>query len=327
VADYPTRPEFRWELATSHNNRAILLKSSKRVPEAEREYGETIRIFRQLATDYPSKPEYRRGVAGTLSNRGNLLNTDRRYSEAEQDYNEAVQIRRQLAGEYTARPEFRRDLAQTLKNRGALLQRMGRRGDAKLDGDASLGIYRQLVADAPDQPELRNELAADLLNLAQLCRDQGDLAAAKQLLLEGRPHHLAALKANPQHPFFREAYGKHLIVLTGIHAALLEQADALRTAETCRTQGRDPAGDAYDAACCLSLCVPIMAKHDKLTDTQRKESALFYADAAMTLLREAVTAGFRDAANMKADNDLDPLRERADFRKLESEVAARDKRR
>ncbi|MEO2090822.1 MAG: hypothetical protein ABGY75_15170, partial [Gemmataceae bacterium] len=41
-----------------------------------------------------------------------------------------------------------------------------------------------------------------------------------------------------------------------------------------------------------------------------------YADAAMEMLSTAVTAGDKNAAHMKRDKDLDPLRDRNDFRKL-----------
>ena len=54
-----------------------------------------------------------------------------------------------------------------------------------------------------------------------------------------------------------------------------------------------------------------MAKHDKLDDKQRKEAAQFYGDAAMKLLREAVSKGFKDVAHMKKDTDLDPLSQAA----------------
>jgi hypothetical protein len=37
----------------------------------------------------------------------------------------------------------------------------------------------------------------------------------------------------------------------------------------------------------LALCVPIVAKHDKLDDKQWKQAARFYAYAAMKLLRDA----------------------------------------
>jgi hypothetical protein len=107
-----------------------------------------------------------------------------------------------------------------------------------------------------------------------------------------------------------------LAVLTGVHAGLLEQEDAVRAAETCRDLGWNAPADAYDAACFLSQCVPIVAKHDKLDDKQRKEAVQFYGDAAMKLLRDAVNKGFKDVVHMKKDTDLDPLRQREDFQKL-----------
>ena len=158
------------------------------------------------------------------------------------------------------------------------------------------------------------------MNLAILHQQQGNWAAAKRLLLEGRPHHLAALKANPRHPTYRQFYRNHLNVLTEVHAGLLEQEDAVRTAETCRDLGWNAPADAYDAACFLSQCIPIVAKHDKLDDKQRKEAAQFYGDAAMKLLRDAVSKGYKDVAHMKKDTDLDPLRQRDDFQKLIAEL-------
>jgi hypothetical protein len=48
--------------------------------------------------------------------------------------------------------------------------------------------------------------------------------------------------------------------------------------------------------------------------TSNKKEA--YADRAVELLRRAVQAGWRDAAHMRKDTDLDPLRGRDDFQKL-----------
>jgi hypothetical protein len=163
------------------------------------------------------------------------------------------------------------------------------------------------------------------VNLANLQQQQRNWAAAKRLLLEGRPHHLAALKANPRHPTYRRFYRNHLGVLTMVHAGLLEQADAVRTAETCRDLGWDAPATACDAACFLSQCIPIVAKHDKLDDKQRQEAAQFYGDAAIKILREAVSKGFKDVAHMKKDTDLDPLRQRADFQKLVAELEGKGK--
>ena len=114
-------------------------------------------------------------------------------------------------------------------------------------------------------------------------------------------------------------------MLTAAHAGLLEREDAVRTAETCRDLGWNAPGDAYNAACFLSRCVPIVARHDKLDATQRNEAAQLYGDAAMKLLRDAVSKGYKDGAHMKKDTDLDPLRQRDDFQKLVAELEGKGK--
>jgi hypothetical protein len=45
----------------------------------------------------------------------------------------------------------------------------------------------------------------------------------------------------------------------------------------------------------------------------------------MKLLREAVAKGFKDAAHMKQDSDLAPLRQRPDFQKLLKELEEKGK--
>jgi hypothetical protein len=44
------------------------------------------------------------------------------------------------------------------------------------------------------------------------------------------------------------------------------------------------------------------------------------ADRAMSWLKKAIAAGFKDAANMSHDPDLDALRDRGDFKKLLSDL-------
>ena len=45
-----------------------------------------------------------------------------------------------------------------------------------------------------------------------------------------------------------------------------------------------------------------------------------YAQRAVELLQRAVHDGWKDGANMKKDNDFDPLRARDDFKKLMAEL-------
>jgi hypothetical protein len=45
----------------------------------------------------------------------------------------------------------------------------------------------------------------------------------------------------------------------------------------------------------------------------------------MKLLGDAVSKGYKDVTRMKKDADLDPLRQREDFRKLVAELEAKGK--
>jgi hypothetical protein len=77
-----------------------------------------------------------------------------------------------------------------------------------------------------------------------------------------------------------------------------------------------PANDSYNAACYLSLCIPLAEKEAKLSEADRKEKARSYSDQAIGSLRQAVAKGYKDADHMKKDTDLDSLRSRDDFKML-----------
>jgi tetratricopeptide (TPR) repeat protein len=324
-AQFPSCPEFRQDLAASHNNRGNLLATTGRPKEAEQDFDQALSIHKQLAADFPFRPQFRQDLATSHHNRGNLLSAMGRLEAAEQDYGQAVSIYKQLASDFTARLDFRQKLAGSHNSRGLLLHAAGRLQEAEKDHDQALSILKQLSAHFPGQPDLWNDLAGTCVNLAILRQRQGDGAAAKRLLLEGRPHHLVALKANPRHPSYRQFYRNHLSVLTQVHAGLLEQEDAVRTAKTRRDLGWNAPADAYDAACFLSLSIPIVANHPKLDDKQRKEAERFYGDAAMKLLRDAVSKGFKNVPHMKKDTDLNPLRQREDFQKLVAQLEGKGK--
>jgi serine/threonine protein kinase/Flp pilus assembly protein TadD len=325
LADLPSRPEIRQDLAGAYIGRGTLLRHRGRLQDSEKDFDQAVSILKQLAAAFPSQPDFRVNLALSYNNRGILLRDTGRLKEAEQDYDRAIGIERELAADFPTRPEFRQELARYHNNRGSVLRDTGRLKEAEQDYDRALTIQKQLTADFPNQPDLHNSLAGACVNQAFLQEQRGNWAAAKRLLLEGEPHHLAALKANPRHPQYREFYRNHLALLTAVHAGLLEQDVAVRTAETCRDLGWDAAADGYSAAVGLSLCVLAVAKHDKLDAKRRKEAAQFYGDKAMKLLRDAVSQGYKDVAQMKKDTDLDPLRQREDFQKLLVELEGKAK--
>jgi hypothetical protein len=68
-----------------------------------------------------------------------------------------------------------------------------------------------------------------------------------------------------------------------------------------------------------------VAKHDQLDDRQRTEAAQLYGDAARKLLRDALSKGSRDVVHLKKATDLNPLRQREEFRKPVAELQGKGK--
>jgi len=84
------------------------------------------------------------------------------------------------------------------------------------------------------------------------------------------------------------------------------------------------ASSLYELACVYSLASAAAGKDTKLTVAKRTERAKQYGAHAVELLTAAHGAGyFKEPKNldaMKKDTDLDPLRDRADFKKLFAEL-------
>jgi hypothetical protein len=76
----------------------------------------------------------------------------------------------------------------------------------------------------------------------------------------------------------------------------------------------------YNIACVFALSSAAADNDSKLAPADRTNLKAQYADRAMDFLRQAVAKGLQNAAVIKNDPDLAPLRSRDDFRKLVQEV-------
>jgi hypothetical protein len=72
----------------------------------------------------------------------------------------------------------------------------------------------------------------------------------------------------------------------------------------------------YDLGCLSSLSSAAAGRDDGLLPAERARLKAHHAERAMGLIKRAVAMGYRHPAAMRADHDLDALRDRDDFRKL-----------
>src|SRR5262249_30505182 len=102
-----------------------------------------------------------------------------------------------------------------------------------------------------------------------------------------------------------------------------DTAGCRATAEMWEQLKRTDAGSLYNAACMRAVTAGVIRQDSKTPGADATRLAKEEADRAMAWLKQAVAAGFEDAAHMAEDQDLDPLRQRADFQKLLRELEAK----
>jgi hypothetical protein len=99
-----------------------------------------------------------------------------------------------------------------------------------------------------------------------------------------------------------------------------DAAGCRATAEMWEKLQRPEAVSFYTAACMRAVTAAVIRANDKSVAAAKDATA--EADRAMAWLKQAVAAGYKDAAHINEDKDLDALRNREDFKKLLADLQA-----
>jgi serine/threonine protein kinase/tetratricopeptide (TPR) repeat protein len=188
--------------------------------------------------------------------------------------------------------------------------------------------YAALGRDA-DALKLREETFA--LRRAKLGADHPDTLITMSELAESL---VAANRSQEASPMIDEclrlAAGKNVdasVLFSAYNARMRiyekakDAAGCRQTAETWEKLNRTDADSLYSAACFRSITASALRAADKSPSANRPADD--EADRAMAWLKQAIGAGYKDAANLKKDKDLDTLRTRDDFKRLMAELEAK----
>jgi tetratricopeptide (TPR) repeat protein len=350
AAAFPAVPEHLQGLAGTHNNLGLLLASLGQRDAARTEYEAARDLQQKLAAALPAVPQYQLELAVTHNNLGLLLADLGQRDAARTEYEAARDLFKKLADAFPAVPQYQLDLASTHNSLGLLLAGLGQRDSARAEYEAARDLRKKLADAFPAVPQYRVDLGGSYCNFGTLVRNEGqpadslhwfDLAIrtltpvyendhravdsrkylrnshrGRALAYDQLRKHAEAVKdwdraielsPGPEQPSLRASRA-----YSGLQAG--QVAEAIGEVEELTKAANWSADQWYDFACVYAVASSWIAekKHE-------------YADRAMELLRQAVSAGYENAAHMKKDTDLDPLRGREDFEKLLAELADRTK--
>jgi tetratricopeptide (TPR) repeat protein len=322
VANFPEVPHYTWQFLRDHLGLANVLEAAGRIVEAEKTCRDGLAVLKQQIAKFPKEDAYLHELADYQRNFGFFLFRSGRMKEAEEAMRDAIAAYEQLAAaDSPAINYYRGHMGLTQNTLGILLSQTGRKKEAELMYRDALAVRKQLITKLPDAPKYQNDLAETLGRLAKIMLASKHYDEARRLLEEAVPHHQAALQAKPDNQTFQQGFNLNRYYFIQTLLGQSDHATAAKMTEEWIKAPLDPANDNYNAGCFFSLCVPVAEKDSKLTVMERRTLAQVYADRAMALLRESVAKGFHDAKHMAADDDLIPLRQRADFQALLKEMA------
>ena len=332
----PTHPDTLMAM----NNLANAYFALNRNADALKLREETLVLYKaKLGPDHPDTLRSMGNLASSLSMAG-------RNDEALKLREETLALRRAKLGP---------DHPATLISMSALgdsYEALGRHTEALKIRQENLALRKaKLGPDHPDTLSSMNNVAdsyaalgrdADALKLreetyplrrAKLGADHPDTLLTMSELAESLVAANRSLEASPLiDECLRLAPGNNVdssVLLNAYNARLRiyekakDAAGCRQTAETWEKLNRTDADSLYTAACFRSVTASAIRAADKSPASNR--SADDEADRAMAWLTKAAAAGYRDAANLKKDHDLDSLRVREDFKQLVRRVHESEK--
>jgi serine/threonine protein kinase len=304
----PNNLQYQNDLGFSYQNLGWVCHANNQMPQAEAAYRKALAVQRRLVDKNPDNTYYLDMLSFTHHALGQVCVATHRPAEAEAAFQEALALREKLAGKNPNYARAAAFLAETELSLGDLA-RAAEKPEAALERFGQAVTWYQRAT----EQDPGNVAARYGLGLAHAQR-------ASTLVRLGR-YEEALPDVDPALPLLAPPQQAGLRATRAIALAYLGQhGRAVAEAEAVAREAALPAGVSYDLACAYAVASAAVTKDQKLPPTQREKLTSRCAATAMELLGKARDDGvFRNpaaVANLKKDRDLDPLRQREDFRKL-----------
>jgi tetratricopeptide (TPR) repeat protein len=248
-------------------------------------------LARQKVRLGPDHPETLRGMNGLACTYADLG----RHGEAVDLYEQTLALQKAALG-----PDHP-DTFQTMYNLANRYADLGRHDDALKLREETLALHKARLG--PDHPRTLASMRVVAESLLALDRGAEAVAILDDCL--------------------RRAAGRtiHPCLLTGVMVLRLRCFEKAGDAAGCRQTAamweglkRTDADSLYSAARMRAVTASVLREADRSSEGGKQADA--EADRAVAWLTQAVAAGYKNAAQVKQNRDLDALRGRADFAKL-----------
>jgi serine/threonine-protein kinase len=313
VRDHPEVAEYRRGLAMTQSDLGLLHHRATRLEKARASLESALAIWSRLVANATQVPEDRHGLATVQQRLGDTYRASSQSQKAEAILKGAASTLQTLVRDYPYLPEYRDALGRTYFSLGLVYHdNLGRAKSAAVAHQLALQIFEKLVQEHPDVLEYGYRVG--------LCYH----ALVLDAVLGGwQAPGLDEKAIEILERVVSRGYGQARDELLNVRIARATTLPHARTSDEleaiARLEGLSSV-NLYNIACVFSGCSERAENDRKLSPTDRARLKEQYAGRAMDFLRQALARGFQDAALLKTDKDLVPLRSRGDFRRLVQEL-------
>jgi serine/threonine protein kinase len=318
IADYPTVLGYKNLRSTTLHWLGRMFRAMGRLGEAEEALSEAVQTWRNLVKQYPREPAHRHRLAMSLLRLGGICRDRGRLEEAFKILSEALDLYSQHVREFPRDVGNRLQLAATWHSVGTVVFRQKNYTKAEEAFGQALAILEPLSAKAPAVPAYRRDLANTRAHLGKTLLASGRSEGAARAFAQALPGWRDLVAAEPGSSDYRNGLAETLAEMGDHEGAVKEAAELVRI-------GQGQAATFCAAADVLAVCVRTVLADTSVPEARRRELGQAYADQAMDLLRKAVQKGYQGIGQFQNNPDLDPLRSRADFKKLLAELKEKAK--
>jgi serine/threonine-protein kinase len=320
VAEQPNAVSFRRNLAESLCSLGLVLNGN----DARAAFARARALGEAIVAEVPTVPKYRSDLSQTLRLAGDLARNQKDYREAVSLQERAVGLLEVLARDHPDMVPYQIELASDLNALGLTLVDAARPTEALPLYERANGVYEAILRKNPADIAASSVLAGSLNNYGMALAAQGRHEEAVRVLREAIVRERSCLERDPRTAQYRQWLSNHFMNLGKSLRALGRKEEALALSRTwlelldeAPPEQRDPAMR-YNLACEMAQMVSMIGRgkpEAKLTTAERAERQQ-HADRAVEAFGRALADGFSDIPLIIRDEDLDPIRDRADFQRL-----------
>ena len=320
--DNPNSAKYRDLLGRAYWNLVGKLSSSGKQAEALATAELAVASWRRVVDDNPAITTYQNNLAFGFNGLGYHLAAKGEFARALEAHERACLIMKALAEADPSVVGFQRNLARSQAECAWVRQQMGRYAEALPMYRQELETRRRMVAADATNNDYRDDVANCETNIAAALLALGDPARGRAACDHAIAIRRRLIEGDPENTEYRTGLGESLLRsgrlrrATGdIPGAAADWREAIALFEGLPTPARVGEIAGLEAGCraMLSTLAGLPGSDVSASDGPRE------ADAAMALLRRAVSDGFR-VTILRVEPALDPLRDRPDFRALRMDV-------